>query len=97
LRPRLVRRLGSVFMRLLVARCRVVYSGRLSAVLPEATRLIMLKGDGSVLVHADCGGYKPLKCDLTKRSNHNECGSLLKQTRQQPSARNASWISCRRS
>jgi endonuclease len=47
-------------MRLLVARCRVVYSGRLSAILPEATRLIMLKADGSVLVHADCGGYKPL-------------------------------------
>jgi RecB family endonuclease NucS len=38
----------------------VVYSGRLNAVLPESTRLLMLKSDGSVLVHADSGGYKPL-------------------------------------
>ena len=47
-------------MRLLVARCEVSYTGRLNAFLPEATRLLMLKADGSVLVHADCGGYKPL-------------------------------------
>ena len=47
-------------MRLIVARCSVEYSGRLSAWLPEALRLIMVKGDGSVLVHADTGGYKPL-------------------------------------
>jgi endonuclease len=47
-------------MRLIVARCAVEYSGRLSAKLPEALRLVMLKGDGSVLVHADTGGYKPL-------------------------------------
>jgi RecB family endonuclease NucS len=47
-------------MRLLVARCEVTYSGRLNAFLPEATRLLMLKSDGSVLVHADAGGYKPL-------------------------------------
>jgi RecB family endonuclease NucS len=47
-------------VRLIVARCEVVYSGRLNAVLPESTRLLMLKADGSVLVHADCGGYKPL-------------------------------------
>src|SRR5690242_1890000 len=47
-------------MRLLVARCSVEYSGRLSARLPEALRLIMLKRDGSVLIHADAGGYKPL-------------------------------------
>ena len=47
-------------MRLLVARCEVRYTGRLSAVLPESTRLVMLKADGSVLVHADAGGYKPL-------------------------------------
>jgi RecB family endonuclease NucS len=47
-------------MRLLVARCEVVYSGRLNAVLPEATRLLILKADGSVLVHDDTGGYKPL-------------------------------------
>jgi len=47
-------------MRLIVARCEVRYSGRLDALLPEALRLIMLKADGSVLVHADAGGYKPL-------------------------------------
>ncbi|HET9509142.1 MAG TPA: endonuclease NucS [Gaiellaceae bacterium] len=47
-------------MRLLVARCEVTYSGRLDAFLPEAVRLLMLKSDGSVLVHADSGGYKPL-------------------------------------
>jgi hypothetical protein len=47
-------------MRLIVARCSVEYSGRLSARLPEALRLVMLKQDGSVLVHADAGGYKPL-------------------------------------
>ncbi len=47
-------------MRLIVARCEVSYSGRLSAFLPESTRLLMVKADGSVLVHADAGGYKPL-------------------------------------
>ncbi len=47
-------------MRLIVARCEVRYTGRLNAVLPEAVRLIIAKADGSVLVHADAGGYKPL-------------------------------------
>ncbi len=47
-------------MRLIVARCEVRYSGRLDAFLPEALRLIIVKADGSVLVHADAGGYKPL-------------------------------------
>jgi len=47
-------------VRLLVARCEVRYSGRLSALLPEAVRLLIFKGDGSVLVHDDVGGYKPL-------------------------------------
>src|SRR3954449_7948208 len=47
-------------MRLIVARCEVTYSGRLNAFLPESTRLLILKDDGSVLVHADAGGYKPL-------------------------------------
>jgi RecB family endonuclease NucS len=47
-------------MRLLVARCEVEYTGRLTAFLPESTRLLMLKADGSVLIHADAGGYKPL-------------------------------------
>jgi RecB family endonuclease NucS len=46
-------------MRLIVARCEVRYTGRLTAVLPEALRLLMIKSDGSVLVHADTGSYKP--------------------------------------
>ena len=52
-------------MRLIVARCAVDYTGRLTAHLPEALRLIIVKADGSVLVHADAGGYKPLKSILT--------------------------------
>jgi hypothetical protein len=47
-------------MRLVVARCEVHYSGRLTATLPEAVRLLVFKADGSVLVHDDAGGYKPL-------------------------------------
>jgi RecB family endonuclease NucS len=46
-------------MRLIVARCEVRYSGRLEALLPEALRLLMVKSDGSVMVHADTGGFKP--------------------------------------
>jgi endonuclease len=47
-------------VRLVIARCSVDYAGRLSAHLPLATRLIMVKADGSVLVHSDGGSYKPL-------------------------------------
>lgn len=47
-------------MRLLIARCSVDYRGRLEAHLPIAVRLIMVKADGSVMVHADGGAYKPL-------------------------------------
>lgn len=47
-------------MRLVIARCSVVYQGRLDARLPEATRLIMVKADGCVAIHADGGAYKPL-------------------------------------
>jgi endonuclease len=43
-----------------VARCQVDYAGRLTAHLPMATRVLMLKADGSVLVHSDGGSYKPL-------------------------------------
>jgi len=46
-------------VRLIVARCEVRYSGRAEALLPEALRLLMIKADGSVMVHADTGGYKP--------------------------------------
>ncbi len=47
-------------MRIVVARCSVDYAGRLSAHLPEALRVIMVKADGCVAIHADGGAYKPL-------------------------------------
>ncbi len=47
-------------MRLVVAQCTVTYSGRLSAVLPSGVRLVMVKADGCVAIHADAGAYKPL-------------------------------------
>jgi RecB family endonuclease NucS len=58
-------------MRLVIARCSVEYTGRLSARLPPATRLLLVKADGSVLVHADGGAYKPLNwmsapCTMTQ-------------------------------
>jgi endonuclease len=57
-------------VRLVIARCSVDYSGRLNAHLPLATRLLVHKGDGSLLVHSDGGSYKPLNwmsppCTLT--------------------------------
>ena len=59
-------------MRLVVARCAARYSGRLNAHLPEATRLLVVKADGSVLLHSDGGSYKPLNwmsppCVLSER------------------------------
>tara|TARA_B100000287_G_C20349611_1_gene669235 strand:- start:55 stop:714 length:660 start_codon:yes stop_codon:yes gene_type:complete len=47
-------------MRLVIAKCSVDYEGRLSAHLPEAVRLIMVKADGCVAIHADGGAYKPI-------------------------------------
>ena len=47
-------------MRLVIAQCSVDYQGRLSAHLPMATRLLMIKADGCVAIHADGGAYKPL-------------------------------------
>jgi len=47
-------------VRVVVARCTVDYDGRLTAHLPEAVRLLMVKADGCVAVHADGGAYKPL-------------------------------------
>jgi RecB family endonuclease NucS len=63
-------------MRLIVARCEVTYSGRLSAYLPESTRLVIFKDDGSVLVHADAGGYKPLNW-MTPPTVVEEDGDVL--------------------
>jgi RecB family endonuclease NucS len=47
-------------VRLVIARCSVDYDGRLTAHLPSALRLLIVKADGSVLVHSDGGSYKPL-------------------------------------
>ena len=47
-------------MRLVIARCSVDYEGRLNARLPPAIRLVMVKADGCVAIHADGGAYKPL-------------------------------------
>jgi RecB family endonuclease NucS len=63
-------------VRLLVARCEVRYSGRLNAVLPEAVRLLLLKSDGSVLVHDDAGGYKPLNW-MTAPTTVEDAGDVL--------------------
>jgi len=63
-------------VRLLVARCEVRYSGRLNAVLPEAVRLLILKADGSVLVHDDAGGYKPLNW-MTAPTAIEDLGDVL--------------------
>ncbi len=68
-------------MRLLVARCEVHYTGRLTAVLPESTRLLMLKADGSVLVHADAGGYKPLNWMTPPTVVEEEPGRLVVRKR----------------
>src|SRR5258705_8820503 len=58
--PHLLPPLQLASVRLVIARCSVDYAGRLSARLAPATRLIMIKADGSVLVHSDGGSYKPL-------------------------------------
>jgi endonuclease len=61
-------------MRLVIARCSVDYAGRLTAHLPMATRLLLVKADGSVSIHADGGAYKPLNwmvppCSVTESTN----------------------------
>ena len=61
-------------MRLVIARCSVDYAGRLAAHLPSALRLLIIKADGSVLVHSDGGSYKPLNwmsppCRLTEEES----------------------------
>lgn len=73
-------------MRLVIARCQVDYVGRLTAHLPMAPRLLMVKADGSVLVHSDGGSYKPLNwmsppCWLTEGTDvwtvENKTGERL--------------------
>jgi RecB family endonuclease NucS len=67
-------------MRLVVARCQVDYAGRLTAHLPMATRVLMIKADGSVLVHSDGGSYKPLNWmspPCTLREGTSDDGAVL--------------------
>ena len=64
-------------MRLVIATCSVDYDGRLTAHLPLARRLLVVKADGSVLIHSDGGSYKPLNwmsppCALTERAPDEE-------------------------
>jgi RecB family endonuclease NucS len=70
-----------VAVRLVVARCEVTYSGRLSAFLPESTRLLIFKADGSVLVHADAGGYKPLNWMTPKTVVEEEADRIVVRKR----------------
>jgi RecB family endonuclease NucS len=62
-------------MRMVIARCSVDYTGRLSTHLPSAVRLLIVKADGSVLVHADGGGYKPLNWMAAPCTLREEAGS----------------------
>ena len=67
-------------MRIVVARCQVDYAGRLTAHLPMATRVLMIKADGSVLVHSDGGSYKPLNWmspPCTLREGTTDAGVVL--------------------
>ncbi|GAA3824737.1 endonuclease NucS [Nocardioides panacisoli] len=68
-----------MLVRLVVARCQIDYAGRLTAHLPMATRVLMIKADGSVLVHSDGGSYKPLNwmsppCSLKEATVLDEGG-----------------------
>ncbi len=64
-------------MRLVVARCSVEYEGRLGARLPPAQRLILLKADGSIAVHADAKAYKPLNWMSPPCTIREEPGSII--------------------
>jgi RecB family endonuclease NucS len=57
-------------VRLVVAQCTVTYSGRLSATLPSGVRLVMVKADGCVAIHADAGAYKPLNWMMAPNHVH---------------------------
>ncbi len=68
-------------MRLVIANCSVDYAGRLDTHLPSATRLLIVKADGSVLVHADGGGYKPLNWMAAPCTLDEEAGRWLVSNR----------------
>lgn len=64
-------------MRLVIARCTVDYEGRLAAHLPSAVRLIMVKADGCVAIHADGGAYKPLNWMNAPNTRREEPGEWV--------------------
>ncbi|MFN2556393.1 MAG: endonuclease NucS [Nitriliruptorales bacterium] len=64
-------------MRLVVARCSARYEGRLSSTLAPATRLVMVKADGCVAIHADVGAYKPLNWMNAPNSLREEPGRWI--------------------
>jgi len=68
-------------MRLVVARCEVLYTGRLTARLPEAVRLLMFKADGSFLVHDDAGGFRPLNWMTPPTMVEDEDGLIVVRKR----------------
>ena len=75
-------------MRLLVARCTVDYSGRLAAHLDSAPRLILLKADGSVSIHADDRAFKPLNwmnppCTITWDLDDDGVGTMTVRAKSQ--------------
>ena len=61
-------------MRVVIARCTVDYDGRLAAHLPEAVRMLMVKADGCVAIHADGGAYKPLNWMNAPNTRQEEDG-----------------------
>jgi RecB family endonuclease NucS len=68
-------------MRLVIADCSVDYAGRLTAHLPRAKRLLLLKNDGSILVHSDSGSYKPLNwmnppCTIERKPASEDAAEL---------------------
>ena len=73
-------------MRLVVARCSVTYKGRLESRLDEATRLIMVKADGCVAIHADGGAYKPLNWMNADRKSTRLNSSHVSESRMPSSA-----------
>ena len=68
-------------VRLIVARCCIDYSGRLRTRLPEALRLLAIKSDGSVMVHADTGGFKPQNWMTPPTVIEEEAGRIVVRKR----------------
>ena len=83
-------------VRLIVARCEVTYTGRLNAFLPESTRLLMIKDDGSVLVHADAGGYQAAELDDAADGDRGRRATCSSSASAPAAARTGSRSGCSR-